>query len=185
MSHYVPSGELRFRPLDAPSSGIHIREYRNYCVHTMGHSDYIPSCILSTYDQAYFFLWVGHLFDKKMGHFCTSPWDLLSTYHRAFYVLVMGHTCSSRWDDFVTENFSLFYQSFNDHTLGHLCTCLISRSILMMILYGCLFYIFIKILSTFDGPPSRSPSIYYYLREQKNTPRLKCKHIQMNQWRRN
>ena len=56
MGHYVPSGELLFRPLDAPSSGIHVQEYRTYYVHTMGHSDYTPSIILSTYDRAFFSL---------------------------------------------------------------------------------------------------------------------------------
>ena len=52
MGHYVPRPELLFRPLDAPSSGIHVQEHRTYYVHTMGHSDYIPSGVLSTYDQA-------------------------------------------------------------------------------------------------------------------------------------
>ena len=111
-----------------------------------------------------------------MGHFCTSPWDLISTYHRAlstyhqaFYVLMMGHICSSigRLRDQKLGHFCA--QSFHDHPLGHLCTCLISRSILMMILYCCLFYIFIIILSTFD-PTSIKFTLYSYLREQKPPP---------------
>ena len=56
IGHYVPSVELLFHPLDAPSSSIHVREHRTYYVHTMGHSDYIPMGILPTYDRAYFFL---------------------------------------------------------------------------------------------------------------------------------
>ena len=54
--HYVPRSQTRFCILDAPSSGVHVREHRTYYVHTMGHSDYIPSGILSTYDRAYFFV---------------------------------------------------------------------------------------------------------------------------------
>ena len=56
MGRYVPSVELLFCSLDAPSSGIHVQEYRTYYVHTMGYSEYIPSGILSTYDWAYFFV---------------------------------------------------------------------------------------------------------------------------------
>ena len=39
----------------------------------------------------------------------------------------------------------------------------------MMILYGCLFYIFIIILGTFD-PTSIKFTLYSYLREQKAPP---------------
>jgi len=38
----------------------------------------------------------------------------------------------------------------------------------MMVLYGCLFYIFILILSTFE-PKSITFTVYYYLPKQKNT----------------
>ena len=46
-----------FRLLDAPSSGIHVRKYRNYYVHTMGH--------LTTYHQAFYLLMTGHTFFLK------------------------------------------------------------------------------------------------------------------------
>ena len=52
MGNYIPSGQIRFRTLDAPLPGIHVREYLNYYVHTYGAFDYIPSGILSTYDRA-------------------------------------------------------------------------------------------------------------------------------------
>ena len=120
-------------PIGCPIIWHYVREYCTYYVHTYGASDYIPSGILSTYDRAYFFLQVGHLCDEKMGHYCTSPWDLISTYHRAlstyhqaFDVLMMGHICSSigRLRDQKLGHFCA--QSFHDHPLGHLCTCLIN-----------------------------------------------------------
>ena len=36
---------LIFFPLDAPSSDIHVQEHQTYYLHTMGHTDYIPSNI--------------------------------------------------------------------------------------------------------------------------------------------
>ena len=66
----------------------------------------------------------------------------------------------------------------------------------MMVLYGCLFYIFIVILSTSD-PTSITFTLYYYLQEQNTPtrplllmphrmeaccpPRLKFKPTKMNQ----
>jgi hypothetical protein len=40
----------------------------------------------------------------------------------------------------------------------------------MMVLYGCLFYIFILILSTFE-PKSITFTVYYYLPKQKTPTR--------------
>ena len=39
-----------------------------------------------------------------------------------------------------------------------------------MILYGCLFYILIKILSTFDLRTSITSTLYFYSREQETPP---------------
>ena len=73
--HYVPSGQIRFCPLDAPLSGIRVREHGTYYLHDTG--------LIIPLHRSFHAHPLGHFNLQNISHLRSSWSDILSTCHQA------------------------------------------------------------------------------------------------------
>ena len=131
MCHNVPSVEILFGPLDAPSSGIHVRDHCTYYLHDIGpnHSTslVIPwpsSWSFQSAEQRSFLF-------QLIGHTIYMPSSLITSLHRSFHNHPLGHFSQqnnghfgSSWSNIL----STFHCAKSFHFIGHFIDpiCIIS-----------------------------------------------------------